>query len=110
MKPDKDYTDAVNKLSDNALALARHLRRRERLNFGETQFFARLVFQGTQKIMSDPGSLTAHVDACANVNTAFGFALTIEDAALIDATYPLKELIESHFKDMLRDKEKGHQE
>ena len=107
MRVDKDYVNKVGELSDQALAVAGRLRKRKRLNYGETQFFAGHVFRGAQKIMSDPGSLTAHVDACACVNIAFGFALTIEDVELIDVTCPLKDLIESHFKEALQNKEEG---
>lgn len=107
MKPDKDYTGAVNSLAAQIIKVARRKIKSKQTPFAEVLFISTQAYQAAQNICANPTSFAAHINACACANLALGVAITIDDEELINDTRTLKDVLELHFRCALFDKEEG---
>lgn len=105
MKPDKDYTGAVNSLVDRIVEVANRKIKSKQIPSTDGMFICAEAFQARQNIVASPISFTAHIYSCACANVALGVAITLDDKELINDTRTLKDILELHFRKMLFEKE-----
>ena len=105
MKPDKDYTDAVNSLASRIVDVSKRKIGSKQISFTDGMFICAEVSQASQNIMASPTSSVTHIYACACANIALGVAITLDDKELIADTRTLKDILELHFRKMLFEKE-----
>lgn len=105
MKPDKDYTGAVNSLASRIVDVSKRKIGSKQISSTDGMFICAEVSQASQNIMASPTSSVAHIYACSCANIALGVAITLDDKELIADTRTLKDILELHFRKMLFEKE-----